>query len=472
MAGYFQIGEKKVRPGSYFHIINNGDESTSDIVNGVTAVVFKSDFGPLGKASVLTAEEGYKELYGTGGTTDAIDQVIKGGAKTIIACRLGSGGTESSVTLKGKVGTGDEENVITIKTRYPGSKAFTVTIKEKLTDTTMKQAVFYEGTTEFNTVEFPAGEGEAQALADALEYNATFVAAVTEGKGAAVLSAASQSAFTGGTDPTITNADYSEAFLQIEPYQINTICVDSNDIAIHTLLHAFIQRVYENGNLCIGVIAEAGTTAYDTRIAHAKSYNDERMVYVLNASAYEGDTLISGYQVAARMAGLIGAVTSSQSLTHYVLHGFTDIAENLPNGKIITALKSGCFVLSLNSDNQVWVEQGITTLVNPPEDRDSGWKKIRRTKTRFELLRRCNDKTDKIIGKVNNDANGRKTVIGKLLEVGAEMISEGKIVSLEVYEDPQNVSDGDTAYFKIDVIDMDSIEHIYSIYGFQFSVNG
>ena len=44
----------------------------------------------------------------------------------------------------------------------------------------------------------------------------------------------------------------------------------------------------------------------------------------------------------------------------------------------------------MNKSGQVWIDKAINTLITPPADRDEGWKKIRRTKTRYELIRRCN----------------------------------------------------------------------------------
>ncbi len=52
MAGIFILGEEKVRPGSYFRIKKNGNDASSTVVNGVTAVIFRSDFGPLVKADM------------------------------------------------------------------------------------------------------------------------------------------------------------------------------------------------------------------------------------------------------------------------------------------------------------------------------------------------------------------------------------------------------------------------------------
>ena len=100
MAGTFVLGETKIRPGSYFNIQKKGGNVVDGIMNGVTAVIFKADFGPLNTAVELSAEAGYEQTFGTGLTTDAIREAIAGGAKTIIACRVGNGGTQGSVVLK------------------------------------------------------------------------------------------------------------------------------------------------------------------------------------------------------------------------------------------------------------------------------------------------------------------------------------------------------------------------------------
>ena len=95
MAGYFKIGEEKVRPGSYFNISTN--DKLVEIINGVTAVIFRSDFGPLGEVTELDKDEGYAEMFGTGGTTDALREALSGGALTLLACRLGNGGSCAKV---------------------------------------------------------------------------------------------------------------------------------------------------------------------------------------------------------------------------------------------------------------------------------------------------------------------------------------------------------------------------------------
>lgn len=465
MAGYFLIGETKVRPGAYFNIGKNGDASTADVINGVTAVIFRSDFGPVGYAVELSAEEGYESTYGTGGTTDAIRQALAGGAQTIIACRLGEGGTEASITLKDE----SDEEAITISAKYPGAKDFSVTVKEKLTDPAVKQCVIYSGAKVVETIDFNAGE--AQSLEDAITSGSNFVAKVKEGKDKAVLVNTLQSKMNPGTDPAITTEDYSNAFAAIEPYTFNTICVDTEDTSVHLLLAGFVDRIFEHGNLTQAVVAEKSSVDIETRMARAATFNNEKMNYVLNSKVDVEGEILEGYQTAARIAGMIGSVSSRLSLTHMVIPGFSDLYERMTNPNVIKAEKKGCIVLSMNTKNQIWIDSAINTLITPPDNKDAGWKKIRRTKTRFELLRRCNEATDELVGKVDNDSNGRKTIIGQLLKIGSDMIAEGKLISFNVTESNLHMADGDSCWFVLDIIDKDSAEHIYLFYNFQFSTN-
>ncbi len=467
MAGTFILGETKVRPGSYFNIQKKGGNAAAGIMNGVTAVIFKADFGPLNTAVELSAEDGYEKIFGTGLTTDAIREAAAGGAKTIIACRVGNGGTQGTISLKGA----DGEDALSITAKYPGEKDFMVTIREKLSDAALKECIFYAGTTEFEKVEFASGEGEAEALAAALAASRNFKAELKENKGGAVLAAVSQSAFKSGTNPETTTGDYSNAFAQVEAYEFNTICLDTEDTEIHLLLQSFLNRIFDAGSLAQAVVAEKHTVELETRINHAAAFNDEKMNYVLNAWVNEQGTEIDGYQTAARIAGMIGAVSAGSSLTHTVVSGFSEILEKLTNTEMISAEKRGCIVLSYNKAKQVWIDNAINTLMTPADNQDDGWKKIRRVKTRFELIRRINITTDELIGKVDNDTNGRATVISQIQGVGDSMREEGKLTACAVAESSAYRADGDSVWFDLDVVDKDSMEHIYLTFLFRFSTN-
>ena len=469
MAGYFLLGETKVRPGSYFNIQRKGTNAAVSALNGVTAVLFKADFGPLNKVVELSAEDGYESTYGNGMTTDALKEAFAGGALKIIACRLGDGGTQATVVLKDTEET--PANAVTITAKYAGSKPFSVTIRDTLADATKRECIIYSGTSTFEKVEFDKGVGEAAALVAAFKSSKNFTATVATGKENAVLAAVSQSAFTAGTDPIITTSDYSNAFAQIEAFEFNTICVDTNDTAVHLLLQSFLNRIFKAGSLAQAVVAESSLVELETREAHAAAFNDEKMIYVLNAHVNESGTELDGYQVAARIAGMVGAVYAGSSLTHTVISGFSELLERLTNTEMTAAEQKGCFVLSLNKEGQVWIDNAIDTLITPADNQDEGWKKIRRVKTRFELIRRVNATTDKLVGKVDNDKNGRATVMAQIAGIGKDMIAEGKLIKCTVSESSVYKADGDSAWFDIDIVDKDSLEHIYLTFRFQYSTN-
>ena len=109
------------------------------------------------------------------------------------------------------------------------------------------------------------------------------------------------------------------------------------------------------------------------------------MHYVLNAHVNEQGTEIDGYQTAARIAGMIGAVAANSSLTHTVVSGFSEIKEKLTNTEMIAAEKKGCLVLSYNKAKQVWIDNAINTLITP-KDNQAG--------KRFAVLRLVSSLSD------------------------------------------------------------------------------
>lgn len=463
MAGYFIPGEVKIRPGAYFNVDKIGDDGGFGAIDGVVAVIFKADFGPINSVTVLERDENYADFYGNGGTTDAIREAIAGGAKKIIACRAGgTGGSAATASLTAATGT------VKITAKHLGAMDLSVTVRDKLTDSDRKECVIYTGTTEFERVNFAKGDDEVAALVEAFSKSKNFVA---EGQESAegVITNASQVAFTAGENPVTATGDYSKAFTEVEKYFFNTICVDTEDTAVHALLAAFLERIYEEGQFGIGVVAEKTTKDLEERMEAAEGFDAENMVYVLNSKVSTNDATLEGYQTAALIAGLIAATPANQSVTHTEIERYVTLGELLTNTQVVKAEQRGCLVLSVSPDDKVWIDSGINTLINPADNKDAGWKKIRRVKTRYELLYRANAQADALVGKVDNDVNGRSTIIAKLQKICNDMVQEGKLVQATVTENSTYVADTDNCYFDFDVIDKDSAEHIYLFYKFRFS---
>lgn len=467
MAEYFQIPEvgTKVRPGAYFNVDKNGDEDSFGAIDGVVIVVFKAMFGPVDTVTILERGDDYTSIYGDGLTTDMIREALYGGAKKVICCRLdGTGGAAASVSLTAATGK------VKITAKHPGEMPLSVTVRNRLTDKDRKECIIYTGTTEFEKVYFAVGDNEAANLKNAFANSKNFAVTLEESaKG--IVTNVNQTAFSGGKNPTVATANYSNAFSQVEKYFFNTICVDTEDTAVHALLQAFLDRIYETGRFGMGIIAEKDNKDLEERMKAAAGYNGENMIYILNPKVSINSGVLDGYQTAAGIAGIIAATPANQSVTHTVISRYTDLRELLTNTQIVKAEQNGCLVLSKSVDDEVWIDSGINTLVTPADNEDAGWKKIRRVKTRYELLYRMNAQVDALVGKVDNDVNGRATIVGKLQKIINDMIQEGKLVSGTVAESTTYTADTDNCYFDINVIDKDSAEHIYEFFKFRFNTS-
>lgn len=473
MADRFNVGESKVRPGVHFRQESGSELNLTGAESGIVAVAFKANWGPLGEVVVVNNPADIATLFGddsvSGSNVAILRKIFQGGASQIKAVRVGAGGTKAAITLKDTT-TGTAVDVVTLTAKYAGTRALSVTIKDSLSNASERECIIYAGTTELTRVSFAKGSaGEVAALIAAINGNEESVVTATKvADGNGLMAAVSQSNFTtAGVSPTITSTDYDNAFALLEAVNWNTICIDSNDTSIQTLLKTFINRANDNGLMGIAVIGEPSSVTYSTRKTDAAACNSENVVYVLNGFKV-GDDRYEGFDAAAVIAGLIAYTPSNQSLTHAVINGATEIIDPLTNAKIVECLQSGALVFTEAASGAIWIEQGINTLV-VLGSKDAGWKKIRRTKTRFELMTRINQNVEPIIGAVDNDSNGRATIIAIANGVIGQMVAEHKLTRGTCTEDANNPARGDSAWFVIDVFDLDSIEHVYLTYRFHFA---
>ncbi|WHH58310.1 phage tail sheath subtilisin-like domain-containing protein [Petroclostridium sp. X23] len=471
MGGFFTVGEQKIRPGAYIRYENTGAPAEGIVPAGACAAVFKADWGPLGVSkSILTPTEAEK-YYGSVGTNNNMDVITEelANCEEVIAIRLGSGGTKGTYAIKDTATT--PATVINAVAKYPGTRAISLTIKDSLTDATMREFIVYEGTKERQKITFSKGSGEVDALIAAwTEAGSDWVDLTKVAAGNGTLQTLSQQALAGGANPTITNSDYSAAFSVIEALNWDAIAIDTEDTTIHALLQGFVSRVFREGKLIRGVVGEKTTVPLATRMTNAASFNDFCMHYCLNGWYDAAGNKYEGYRTAARIAGIIAAAPANWSLTHYVITGATALTETLTNPQIESALQKGALVFTTSPQGQVWIEYGINTLVTLTADQDAGWKKIRRVSTRFELMKRIATTVDPLIGKVDNSPDGRATIIAAAQGIINKMASEGKLLEGgTITEDPDNAPAGDSAWFKIAVDDLDSGEKLYFAYGFRFA---
>ena len=493
MARIWLTGSTYTRPGVYFKT-SSGDVTVDQGINGICAVVYQSNWGALNEVVDIDVEDmnNLQDIVGTGSGYNAIYQAFVGGAQRVRSVRVGTctetAGTCASVVLNSATDAGAEETskpAMTITAKYPGTRKFTASFKTDLA-TGKRYFGIYEGTHLVEGFSVVAGEKESLRLYHAIIDNSKYFTAtytLKESDNTTLkptrLAECMQKSFTNGTNPTVNTASYSDGLGMLERYTWNVVITDSNTDAVHQLLTSYIIQCYEMGQFGMTVIGgtlehkvDGATVAYTVsdRIDYATALNDWRVVFLLSGWVGTDGKKYDGYEAAARIAGMIAGCESNASLTHIVISGAFKPLENLTNSQMINAEEGGCFVLSPNDEGQVWVDNSINTLVTLNNDQDSGWSKIRRTKCRFELMTRVNRTCDRLIGRLNNDANGRATIVTAMTTVIREMIGERKLFEGSyAEEDPRYQPVGDTAYFVLHIGDIDSMEKLFLNYTFSYA---
>lgn len=462
MAGTYIAGEIKKEPGVYHRVLTGNPAEISDAIVGIGAGIIRGNWGPLNEVVKLESAENVEHIFGKGGTQDLITMMFNGGIISGYFVRIGSGGTAPTISLKDS----SSQAAATITGKYVGARSFTVTVRDSLSGAD-REIIIYDGDTQFVKATFAKGDDEVTAMVAALNAaTSDFAAAIV--KAGATLEDVAQSEFAAGTNPTTATADYSTGLTALEPYIWNGVCVDTEETAVHAIVSSYLDRIYANGYYPMAVLAEKGSVAKTTRMAHAAAFNSEKIVYVANPALDFSGNMVDGYQEAAYIGGIIFSAACNDGITHAKLPYFSDVSEKWTPTEKSVGLENGCLIIDTNMNGDVvWIVQGITTLITPDADHDDGWKKIRRVKTRFELMQRIDNTLEEMAGQVDMDEDGIRAQLSAANSVRNAMVSERKIGSATTIAQDTSFSTSDGIRMKIDVYDIDNIEHTYLDYNFR-----
>lgn len=442
--------------GWYIHSTNSYSLSNDTAIASGTTYYTLDVAKATPEAGDNPSSKGWYELSGTTYTVSS-DATVEDG--------------KDYYTVAATAVTATTATVITMNMKYPGSRAFTVTIRPTVADTTVSELIIYEGTDELETLTFSNATDSVNALMAAFaEQGSDFFTLTKVADNSNKLSTVSQAAITPGTDPTVNSAAYSAAFELLEAYRWNVLAIDTEDAAIHAVMQLYLARIYQNGKFTMGVVGEPTTVAIATRMSHATAFNSYQMIYVGHGFIGSDGKTYEGYRAAARIAGLVAGTPSNESTTHITITGAVDVSEVLTNSQYESAIKAGMLTFSKSAAGAVWVEQGINTLVTPGTKEDEGWKKIKRTKVRFELFQRLNDSVEGLVGRINNDPDGRMTIVQVGNSVCNSMMAEKKLLPGAYVEvDSNNAPAGDSAWFIVHADDIDALEKMYFTFKFRFA---
>lgn len=483
----FRLGETKIRPGFYVRVENVGVPGPVGITNGTVAALMKTGWGPLNLPVMMESlpEVGANfGAQGAGYTSDVAEQAFRGLAQRVLGVRLGgsgigaAAGTVATLTLSDTAVT--PAPAVTLTAAYPGARpnagaaagGWTVTVRDSLSRTGSKELDLYEGTTLLASYNFASGGAdEADLLVAAINAaNDAYLRAAIAGTGGnGVLGYVSNVTMAGGGDPTITSQDYLNALSALEADDNwNVLVIDTADLITQSTVQAYIDRVRAQGKRVLAVLGVPTTTTLADRQTNARAFNDFAIVYVVNGFS-SASGAIEGHLAAARVGGMVAAAQLTESLTHAVVIGATSLIGGLSNYDIEQSINSGALVFSRNSSRQVQIEYGINTYITPDAYHDPGWHKIRRVRTRDNLIDRISASYDPLIGRIQNSEDGRGTLIAVAQGVINTMIREGALLAGTVIIDPAHPPAGDAVWLRADVDDLDSAEHVYVTFGFRFA---
>lgn len=471
MGFVYREGDSPKRPAVYRRSSNDGSSSSIvSALDGYGALPVKTSWGPLGQVTTHYSKEykkTVKKMYGEGGTLSVVSAYMAGGLSTLRLYRLGNGGEKGTLTLK----SGESEAVV-LTLKYPGERALTASVRDSLSEENMRELVIYDGAVELESISFEAGENEPKNLATAVTaQKSEYVTAKATENVTGALTEVAQQEFTGGKDPVVTNDDYMSAFEAFEPYFYNTIALDTTDPAVQMLLLEYLAAAADEGNLGLSVIGESGKSALSDRMKHAAQKNSATTIYF--GSDYESadGTVISGAEAIATVAGVIASTPSNESIVHSQMPGATNVTEHLKNREYNQAIESGLLLLSVMANGTVGFDSGVNTLIDPSDEQDEGWKKIKRVKVRHEVFNRLDRQLEPMIGKVDGTKDGIADVIQTGQKVLDEMVRERKLINPSFILDEEKGYGADFAYFIIEAVDVDTLERIFLNYKFKYSEN-
>lgn len=482
MAIQYKAGETKIRPGFYERysaVAQGGDTGARD---GVCAIAVKAAWGPLNQVTAVNKADALRELFGgeaydrAKSTVEAARYMFMGGAKTVYVVRMGAGGKQASLALKNQ----EDAQIATVAAKYPGTRRLGISIQEKLGDPQKKVFTVYDGAIEAESVEFASGGDELHSLIAAAKYSGLVeIIPQPEGAGALAEVPAASGALTGGADPTVTNESYSKAWALLEPWFYNTIALDVDDdenLSLTLLLKEYLEEAYATGKKAVAVVGEPSSVAFPARLEHAKSLNSEKLCYVGGGWLDAAGNKTEGVPANCLTAGILAATPSNESITHRIIKNAVKPIESYSNTQYEDAILHGMLLPSVSAKGAVWFDSGVNTLTVPGEDQDEGWKKLRRTKTRFETFDRIDRAIAPKIGRINCDSDGISEVVQTGQAVLDDMVREKKYRAGVVFvQDPDIPASSDSAWFLVrgtdteGAVDLDSLEKAYLHYKFQNS---
>ena len=471
-SGTWQPSDKPKRPGFYMRFIAAALARIQPGARGIVAIPVKASWGPKKQVLEITGEKDLIDILGTdtGGDFTAYTCVrlcLLGQPKTILVYSL-SDGSELQASIALKDTAVPPVDVLRLKTKYPTSKDFKVTVRTNILDENKQDIVLYEGSKQLFVYTFDKGAAVIDNALAAVNDNKDNKWLVAEkiATGNGTLATISSQNLTGGNAgvANITNADYIDAMAVFESRLFHGFTLDGvTDASLLTSAKAWIERLRNEGKKCIGCFGSDETTDEDisNAITRSKAWNHEGIVNV-GIGGELGDVWYPSAFVACWVTGKCAGQALKESLT-YAVTPFTDVYPRLTHNQVVAALAAGVLVL-VHDGEKVVIEQGINTLSSLRVDMDNQWKKIKIIRIMDAIdMDTAKAGHDSYIGKVLNNDDGQTAVLTAIKKYFETLVPDllDPDFTVEVDTDLQQNAENDEFFWKYGAKIIDSMEKIY-----------
>ena len=440
MAGGTWMSQNKVQPGVYINTKSSGNLSANVGEKGTVAIAEPLSWGPCEVMQTIIPGEDLTPYIGYDVTNKKamfLREMMKGSdttprpVKILLYRPKGTGGVKASGTV----------GALSVTALYEGVRGHDITMivqEDPDTEGTYVVSTVVDGQTVDEQTVTALSELSANAWVTFSGTGNTF----TETAGTAL---------SGGTDPTVSNVDYSAFLSALEKYPFDIVVYDGTEQVVIQAYASFVKRISERiGQKCQAVMAGAHNS------------NTEWVISVGNGVKLSDGTVLTPQQVTWWVGGAEAGAPYNQSLTYSRYPDAIEASPKLTDMEIEEAIQNGKLVFTDTFD-AVKVCTDINTLTSFTADKQKCFSKNRVMRV---LNQFCNDVYKQFslnyIGKANNNEDGRNLLKGWIVGYLNEMQANGGVQNFE--SDDVEVLAGneiDSVVVNVAIQPVDSIEKIY-----------
>jgi hypothetical protein len=387
MAGGTWTSQNKVRPGAYINFKGVSAPTTAVGSRGIVTLPLPMSWGAQ-ITEILSLDLAAGKTLETIGyvVTDEEAQIFREALKNCykaIIYRVDAGGEKADAIIGN----------LTATAKYAGVVGNRISIAIVANSTKFDVYTYVDGVQKDKQV----------ALATVAEVQDN---AWVDFSGTLVLTANAGTTLTGGTDGTVSDANYTAYLNAIQSYNYNTMGIPVDNATVAAAVETFIKLQRDTYGKKIQAVLYDYAGDYEGIISVDQGYKTT-------------NETVSAPTFVAYVAGLTAGSEVNQSNTYHAITGAVEIVSPKTDSEIETALAAGKMVLSYRIDGAIVIEQDINTLHTFTVEKPYSFSKNRVIRTLDGINNDLALSFQKnYIGKVNNNADGRNlykaSVVGYL----------------------------------------------------------